>query len=85
MVDVTCRATDDERLAELRALRTVRDRIDRDHALPLDVPGRGLTVSARQVGRRSKEALGASPCSGPTARPAERATTPLRTSDASSA
>jgi AraC-like DNA-binding protein len=54
---------DAERLRDLAILRRVRDRIDRDYALPLDVDAlaESAHMSAGHFSRRFKEAYGESP------------------------
>ena len=48
---------DEQRLSNLRLLRRVRDRIDREYAEPLDVEAlaRGVGVSAGHLSREFKE------------------------------
>lgn len=74
-----------DRLAELRALRRVRDRIDREFAQPLDVPGlaAGVHMSAGHLSRRFKAAYGESPYSYLMTRRIERAMALIRRGDAS--
>lgn len=74
-----------DRLAELRALRRVRDRIDREFARPLDVPGlaAGVHMSAGHLSRRFKAAYGESPYSYLMTRRIERAMALIRGGDAS--
>jgi len=52
-----------QRLRELAMLRRVRDRMDREYALPLDVEAlaRGVHVSAGHLSRQFKAAYGESP------------------------
>lgn len=68
------------RLSELRLLRRVRDRMDREYAEPLDVPSlaAGVHMSAGHLSRRFKEAYGESPYSYLMTRRIERAMTLLR-------
>ncbi|MCC2335758.1 helix-turn-helix transcriptional regulator [Cellulomonas wangsupingiae] len=75
----------DARLRELRALRAVRDRIDRDYAQPLDVEAlaRGAHMSAGHLSRRFRAAFGESPYSYLMTRRIERAMTLLRRGDLS--
>lgn len=74
------RSAADQRLRDLALLRRVRDRIDRDYAQPLDVPGlaRRVGMSAGHLSRRFKEAYGESPYSYLMTRRIERAMTLLR-------
>lgn len=74
-----------DRLAELRALRRVRDRIDREFDQPLDVPGlaAGVHMSAGHLSRRFKAAYGESPYSYLMTRRIERAMALIRGGDAS--
>jgi AraC-like DNA-binding protein len=57
-----------QRLSDLARLRRVRDRIDREYALPLDVEAlaRGVHVSAGHLSREFRLAYGESPysCAG---------------------
>jgi AraC-like DNA-binding protein len=75
----------DPRLRDLRLLRRVRDRIDRDYAQPLDVEAlaRGVHVSAGHLSREFKAAYGESPYSYLMTRRIERAKTLLRRGDLS--
>ncbi|MEV0717421.1 helix-turn-helix transcriptional regulator [Asanoa sp. NPDC050611] len=75
----------DARLRELRLLRKVRDRIDRDYAQPLDVEAlaRGVHVSAGHLSRAFRAAFGESPYSYLMTRRIERAMTLLRRGDLS--
>jgi AraC-like DNA-binding protein len=70
----------DERLADLRRLRGVKDRIDRDFAQPLDVEAlaRGAHMSAGHLSRQFKAAFGESPYSYLMTRRIERAMALLR-------
>lgn len=76
---------DDRRLRDLARLRRVRDRIDRDYALPLDVPAlaRDVHMSAGHLSRQFREAYGESPYSYLMTRRVERAMTLLRRGDLS--
>jgi AraC-like DNA-binding protein len=67
-------------LRELRLLRQVKDRIDRDFAQPLDVPAlaRGVGLSSGHLSRRFRQAYGESPYSYLMTRRIERAMTLLR-------
>lgn len=68
-------------LRELAQLRSVRDRIDRDYAQPLDVEelARGIHVSAGHLSRRFRAEFGESPYSYLMTRRIERAMALLRT------
>ncbi|QIM18018.1 helix-turn-helix transcriptional regulator [Leucobacter coleopterorum] len=70
----------EKRLDELRLLRKVRDRIDREYASPLDVEAlaRGAHVSAGHLSREFRAAYGESPYSYLMTRRIERAMTLLR-------
>jgi AraC-like DNA-binding protein len=82
-VGVTDRS--DPRLRQLRLLRRVRDRIDRDYAQPLDVEAlaRGVHMSAGHLSREFRAAYGESPYSYLMTRRIERAMTLLRRGDLS--
>ncbi|WP_062135834.1 helix-turn-helix transcriptional regulator [Demequina aestuarii] len=71
------------RPAELARLRRVRDRIDREHAQPLDVEelARGEHMAAGTLSRRFKEAFGETPYSYLMTRRVERAMALLRRGD----
>jgi AraC-like DNA-binding protein len=71
---------DAQRLRDLAVLRRVRDRIDRDHALPLDVEAlaKQANMSAGHFSRAFKKAYGESPYSYLMTRRIERAMTLLR-------
>ncbi len=75
----------DPRLDELKLLRRVRDRIDRDYAQPLDVEAlaRGVNISAGHLSREFRAAYGESPYSYLMTRRIERAMTLLRRGDLS--
>lgn len=75
----------DARLRDLKLLRRVRDRIDRDYAQPLDVEAlaRGINVSAGHLSREFRAAFGESPYSYLMTRRIERAMTLLRRGDLS--
>ena len=77
---MTSGSVDEERLRDLRLLRRVRDRIDRDYAKPLDVPAlaRGVHMSAGHLSRQFRAAYGESPYSYLMTRRIERAMTLLR-------
>ncbi|KID29149.1 helix-turn-helix transcriptional regulator [Prauserella rugosa] len=72
-------------MRELALLRRVRDRIDREYALPLDVEAlaRGVHMSAGHLSRRFREAYGESPYAYLMTRRIERAMTLLRRGDLS--
>lgn len=72
-------------LRDLRLLRTVRDRMDRDYAQPLDVEAlaRGVHMSAGHLSRQFKAAYGESPYSYLMTRRIERAMVLLRRGDLS--
>ncbi|QFZ17830.1 helix-turn-helix transcriptional regulator [Saccharothrix syringae] len=74
-----------QRLGDLARLRRVRDRIDRDHAQPLDVEAlaRGVNMSAGHLSRQFRLAYGESPYSYLMTRRIERATALLRRGDLS--
>jgi AraC-like DNA-binding protein len=82
---VTGRDVDAERLRDLRRLRRVRDRIDRDYAQPLDVEAlaRGAHMSAGHLSREFKLAYGESPYAYLMTRRIERAMALLRRGDLS--
>ncbi|MFE3457905.1 helix-turn-helix transcriptional regulator [Nocardiopsis aegyptia] len=71
---------DAHRLSDLARLRRVRDRIDREYALPLDVEAlaRGVNMSAGHLSRRFRQAYGESPYSYLMTRRIERAMALLR-------
>ena len=71
------------RLEDLAALRRVRDRIDREHAQPLDVEAlaRAIHVSAGHLSREFKRAYGESPYAYLMTRRIERAMALLRRGD----
>jgi AraC-like DNA-binding protein len=73
------------RLRELAQLRRVRDRIDREHAEPLDVEAlaRGVNMSAGHLSREFRRAYGESPYSYLMTRRIERAMALLRRGDRS--
>ncbi|WP_030808670.1 helix-turn-helix transcriptional regulator [Streptomyces sp. NRRL F-2799] len=76
---------DPRRLRELRLLRQVRDRIDREYARPLDVEAlaRGVNMSAGHLSRQFRAAYGESPYSYLMTRRVERAMALLRRGDLS--
>lgn len=77
--------TQHRRLEDLRRLRRIKDRIDRDYAEPLDVEAlaRGEHMSAGHLSRQFKAAYGESPYSYLMTRRVERAMTLLRRGDLS--
>jgi AraC-like DNA-binding protein len=64
-----------QRLDDLARLRRVRDRIDRDHARPLDVEAlaRGVGMAAGHLSRQFRVAYGMSPYAYLVTRRVERA------------
>ncbi|GAB3847110.1 helix-turn-helix transcriptional regulator [Dactylosporangium cerinum] len=74
-----------QHLRDLARLRRVRDRIDRDYALPLDVEelARGVHMSAGHLSREFRVAYGESPYSYLMTRRIERAMALLRRGDLS--
>jgi AraC-like DNA-binding protein len=80
---VTSRSDDAQRLRDLRLLRRVRDRMDREYAQPLDVEAlaRGVNMSAGHLSRQFKLAYGESPYSYLMTRRIERAMALLRRGD----
>ncbi|KUI27598.1 AraC family transcriptional regulator [Mycobacterium sp. GA-2829] len=78
-------APDERRLDDLKRLRRVRDRMDRDYAQPLDVEAlaRGVGMSAGHLSRQFKAAYGESPYSYLMTRRIERAMALLRRGDLS--
>ncbi|MDR6537786.1 helix-turn-helix transcriptional regulator [Variovorax soli] len=73
------------KLRELARLRSVRDRIDREYAQPLDVEAlaRGASMSAGHLSRQFKLAYGESPYAYLMTRRIERAMALLRRGDLS--
>jgi AraC-like DNA-binding protein len=82
---MTSRPVDEQRLRDLRLLRKVRDRIDRNYAQPLNVEAlaRGVNMSAGHLSRQFKNAYGESPYSYLMTRRIERAMALLRRGDMS--
>jgi len=82
---VTGSASEAQRLRDLRLLRRVKDRIDRDYAQPLDVEAlaQGAHLSAGHLSREFKRAYGESPYSYLMTRRIERAMALLRKGDLS--
>ncbi|SDO89045.1 AraC-type DNA-binding protein [Streptomyces sp. cf386] len=76
---------DDQRLRTLKALRRVRDRMDREYAQPLDVEAlaRGVHMSAGHLSREFRAAYGESPYGYLMTRRIERAMALLRRGDLS--
>jgi transcriptional regulator GlxA family with amidase domain len=74
-----------QHLRDLKLLRRVRDRMDREYAQPLDVEAlaRGVNMSAGHLSRQFKLAYGESPYSYLMTRRIERAMTLLRRGDMS--
>lgn len=73
----------EQHLRDLARLRRVRDRIDREHARPLDVEAlaRGVNMSAGHLSRQFRRAYGESPYSYLMTRRIERAMALLRRGD----
>ncbi len=82
---MTSAPTHTQKLTDLALLRRVRDRIDREHAQPLNVEAlaRGVNVSAGHLSREFKRAYGESPYSYLMTRRIERAMALLRRGDLS--
>jgi transcriptional regulator GlxA family with amidase domain len=82
---VTSAPDEAQRLRDLKLLRRVRDRMDRDYAQPLDVEAlaRGVNMSAGHLSRQFKLAYGESPYSYLMTRRIERAMALLRRGDLS--
>ena len=77
---MTTSPAEEQRLRDLRLLRRVKDRIDRDYAQPLDVEAlaRGVHMSAGHLSREFKKAYGEAPYSYLMTRRIERAMALLR-------
>jgi AraC-like DNA-binding protein len=77
---VTGSPSESNRLRDLRLLRQVKDRIDREYAEPLDVEAlaRGVHLSAGHLSREFRKAYGESPYSYLMTRRIERAMRLLR-------
>ncbi|HEY9353119.1 MAG TPA: AraC family transcriptional regulator [Nocardioides sp.] len=75
----------EQRLRDLKLLRKVKDRIDREYAQPLDVEAlaAGVHMSAGHLSREFKKAYGEPPYSYLMTRRVERAMTLLRRGDLS--
>jgi transcriptional regulator GlxA family with amidase domain len=82
---VTSAPDEAQRLRDLKLLRRVRDRMDREYAQPLDVEAlaRGVSMSAGHLSRQFKLAYGESPYSYLMTRRIERAMALLRRGDMS--
>jgi transcriptional regulator GlxA family with amidase domain len=82
---VTSTPAEAQRLRDLKLLRRVRDRMDREYAQPLDVEAlaRGVNMSAGHLSRQFKLAYGESPYSYLMTRRIERAMALLRRGDLS--
>jgi transcriptional regulator GlxA family with amidase domain len=82
---VTSRTAEAQHLRDLALLRRVRDRMDREHAQPLDVEAlaRGVHMSAGHLSRAFKLAYGESPYGYLMTRRIERAMALLRRGDLS--
>jgi AraC-like DNA-binding protein len=84
-LQVTTSPAAEQHLRELARLRGVRDRIDREYALPLDVAAlaRGAHMSAGHLSRAFRSAYGESPYAYLMTRRIERAMALLRRGDLS--
>jgi transcriptional regulator GlxA family with amidase domain len=82
---VTSRPDEAQRLRDLKLLRRVRDRMDREYAQPLDVEAlaRGVNMSAGHLSRQFRLAYGESPYAYLMTRRIERAMALLRRGDLS--
>ena len=82
---VTSRSAATQRLSDLALLRRVRDRIDREYTLPLDVEAlaRGVNMSAGHLSRQFRLAYGEPPYAYLMTRRIERAMALLRRGDLS--
>jgi AraC-like DNA-binding protein len=82
---VTSSPAEQQRLRDLRLLRRVKDRIDREFAQPLDVEAlaRGVHLSAGHLSREFKKAYGEAPYSYLMTRRIERAMQLLRVGEMS--
>ncbi|MDT5005512.1 MAG: hypothetical protein QOJ24_2688, partial [Mycobacterium sp.] len=85
IANVTRTLGETQRLRDLKLLRSVRDRMDREYAQPLDVEAlaRGVNMSAGHLSRQFKLAYGESPYSYLMTRRIERAMAMLRGGDLS--
>ncbi len=82
---MTSRPAAEQHLRDLARLRRVRDRIDREHARPLDVEAlaRGASMSAGHLSREFRRAYGEAPYGYLMTRRVERAMALLRRGDLS--
>ena len=82
---MTTSSAEEQRLRDLKLLRRVKDRIDREYAQPLDVEAlaRGVHMSAGHLSREFKKAYGESPYSYLMTRRIERAMRLLRVGELS--
>ena len=82
---MTTSPAEEQRLRDLARLRSVRDRIDREYAQPLDVEAlaRGVHMSAGHLSRQFRLAYGEPPYSYLMTRRIERAMALLRRGDLS--
>jgi AraC-like DNA-binding protein len=82
---VTTSSAEEQRLRDLKLLRRVKDRIDRDYAQPLDVEAlaHGVHMSAGHLSREFKKAYGEAPYSYLMTRRIERAMRLLRVGELS--
>jgi transcriptional regulator GlxA family with amidase domain len=85
IAQVTSASAEAQRLRDLKLLRRVRDRMDREYAQPLDVEAlaRGVNMSAGHLSRQFRLAYGESPYSYLMTRRIERAMALLRRGDLS--
>jgi transcriptional regulator GlxA family with amidase domain len=85
IAQVTSRPAAAHNLRDLKLLRRVRDRMDREYAQPLDVEAlaRGVNMSAGHLSRQFKRAYGESPYSYLMTRRIERAMVLLQRGDLS--
>ena len=82
---MTTKPDQEQRLRDLKLLRKVKDRIDREYAQPLDVEAlaAGVHMSAGHLSREFRKAYGEPPYSYLMTRRVERAMTLLRRGDLS--
>ena len=82
---MTTSSAEEQRLRDLKLLRRVKDRIDREYAQPLDVEAlaRGVHMSAGHLSREFKKAYGEAPYSYLMTRRIERAMRLLRVGELS--
>jgi transcriptional regulator GlxA family with amidase domain len=85
IAQVASRPVEEQRLSDLKRLRRVRDRMDREYAQPLDVAAlaRDANMSAGHLSRQFKIAYGESPYAYLMTRRIERAMALLRRGDLS--